>query len=98
MATVVPVWAHTSRFQKLVTASRLHFTRTVAYASRHREITAINATDGEDVPLPLLYSCAPDHMSLSNRQEAAIERGGYSIARSDGSSAVIVYHVGKAAG
>lgn len=33
-----------------MTASRSHFTRTVAYASRHREIIAINVTDGEDVP------------------------------------------------
>jgi len=40
--------------------------RTVAYASRHREIIAINVTDDEDVPVFV----RSDYMSLSNRQTA----------------------------
>lgn len=56
-----------SRFQKpAMTASRSHFIRAVAYASRHREIIAINVTDGEDVPVFV----RSDYMSLSNRQAA----------------------------
>lgn len=53
-------------------ASRSHLTRTVTYVSRHREIIAINATDGERI---FPYLCARivchwviDRRPLSGRQ------------------------------
>lgn len=63
--------------------ARSRLKRNLAYASRHREIIAINATGArEDVPV----FERDDYMSLSNRQ-AAVERG-----RSDGSWR---HHVGN---
>lgn len=68
IVTIIPVWERIP----ISKASRSHLTRTVTYVSRHREIIAINATDGERI---FPYLCARivchwviDRRPLSGRQ------------------------------